>query len=73
MAYIDDLQQENRRLKQQLHDLMFVPATKWGNCRRGCEPAYLDKDGFCSPACKLGAPRGKFVTVRNTTDQLILL
>lgn len=37
-------------------------AYEWGNCRRGCPSAYL-VDGFCSPACKLGAPRGEFVTV----------
>lgn len=36
---------------------------KWGNCKRGCPPAYLSRDGFCSPACKLGAPRGEFVTL----------
>lgn len=36
---------------------------EWGNCARGCPPAYL-VGGFCSPACALGAPRGEFVTVR---------
>lgn len=34
----------------------------WGNCLRGCPPSYLDREGFCSPACKLGAPRGEYVT-----------
>ena len=36
---------------------------EWGNCRRGCPPAYL-VEGFCSPACKMGAPRGEYVTVK---------
>lgn len=36
---------------------------EWGNCRRGCAPSYLDKAGYCSPACHRGAPKGKFVTV----------
>lgn len=36
----------------------------WGNCRRGCPPAYLNRNGYCSPACELGAPRGEFVTVK---------
>lgn len=35
----------------------------WGNCRCGCPPSYLDRDGFCSPACHLGAPRGRYVTL----------
>lgn len=35
---------------------------EWGNCIRGCPPSYLDREGFCSPACHVGAPRGEFVT-----------
>jgi len=40
-----------------------LSAVGWGNCKRGCPPAYL-VDGFCSPACALGAPRGQFVTLK---------
>ncbi len=36
---------------------------EWGNCKRGCPPSYLDQEGFCSPACARGAPKGEFVTV----------
>lgn len=36
---------------------------EWGNCRRGCPPSYLDQEGFCSPACRLGFPRGEYVTL----------
>jgi hypothetical protein len=43
--------------------LALAEPPEWGNCRRGCAPAYLDRAGFCSPACKLGAPRGEFVTI----------
>jgi hypothetical protein len=42
---------------------------EWGICRRGCPPAFLNQDGFCSPACVLGAPRGKFVTEASITDR----
>lgn len=38
------------------------PHPSWGNCKRGCPPAYLVR-GFCSPACEKGAPRGEYVTV----------
>jgi len=62
MAYVEELEQENRRLRRELLDKKFIPATTWGNCKRGCAPAYLDKDGFCSPACAMGAPKGEFVT-----------
>lgn len=46
----------------------------WGNCLRGCPPAYLDKEGFCSPACKLGFPRGEYVTLpnRESADEIRL-
>ena len=27
----------------------------WGNCRNGCEPSYLDADGYCSPGCHMGS------------------
>lgn len=63
MSYVEQLEQENRRLRTDLREAKFVPATKWGGCRRGCSDAYLDQDGFCSPACHVGAPKGKFVTV----------
>lgn len=38
----------------------------WGDCKRGCLPSYLDREGFCSPACHVGAPRGQYVTLRRT-------
>lgn len=40
---------------------------EWGNCRRGCPPAFINSRGFCSPACAMGAPRGEFVTVADKT------
>jgi hypothetical protein len=40
---------------------------RWGNCRRGCPPSYLDRYGYCSPACHVGAPRGEFVTLDAST------
>ena len=39
---------------------------QWGNCKRGCPPAYLLNE-FCSPACELGMPRGEFVTMEPVT------
>jgi hypothetical protein len=63
VSLIDQLEKENRALRSELNLRMFIPATKWGNCKRGCPPAYLDEDDFCSPACKMGAPRGQYVTV----------
>lgn len=51
---IDELEEARMELKQ---------PPEWGNCRRGCPPAFLDRDGYCSPACALGAPRGEFVTL----------
>jgi hypothetical protein len=50
-----------RDAKSQWEDSTRPPV--WGNCRRGCPPSYLDQDGYCSPACHLGAPRGEFVTI----------
>lgn len=29
----------------------------YGNCKRGCPPAYLNENGFCSPNCEMGQPR----------------
>jgi len=58
MTYVEQLEQESRRLRKELQEAKFIPATKWGNCKRGCPPAYLDRDEFCSPACALGQPRG---------------
>lgn len=63
MTLIEQLEKDNRRLRFELREQMFVPATEWGNCRRGCPPSYLDAGGFCSPACAMGAPRGEFYTV----------
>ena len=55
---IEELEEAREELKQ---------PPEWGNCRRGCSPAYLDREGFCSPACAMGAPRGEFVTVTQPT------
>lgn len=63
MAYVEELERENKRLRQELHEAMFVPATSWGNCKRGCPPAYLDDDGFCSPSCAKGGKRGQFYSL----------
>jgi hypothetical protein len=51
--------------EEQIDDLnrQLVKPVPWGNCIRGCQPSYLDKQGFCSPACHVGAPRGEFVTL----------
>lgn len=43
------------------NNLLTLPPD-WGNCRRGCPPSYLDRQGFCSPACHWGAPKGRYVT-----------
>lgn len=48
-------------LEEKLEERRAGP--EWGNCKRGCPPSYLDRDGYCSPACKLGFPRGEYVTV----------
>lgn len=37
-------------------------AVCWGNCLRGCPPAYI-VDGFCSPGCRDGGARGQFYSV----------
>lgn len=59
-------QLENTRdeLQEAREALALPPA--WGDCRRGCPPAFLDREGFCSPACVLGAPRGQYVTVKES-------
>jgi hypothetical protein len=49
-------------LKTDLREALDKPP-EWGNCRRGCQESYLDPEGFCSPACHLGAPKGKWVTL----------
>ncbi len=54
---VADLEAELEDMKE-LHD-----NPEWGNCRRGCPPAFINSHGFCSPACAMGAPRGEFVTV----------
>lgn len=63
---IDRLKIRLETTRQELEDARLELKTppEWGNCRRGCPPAYLSRDGFCSPACALGAPRGEFVTIR---------
>jgi len=60
-----DMKKAKDVLVQELEDarLELKQPPEWGHCRRGCAPSYLDRAGFCSPACHLGAPKGKFVTV----------
>jgi len=43
---------------------------EWGNCRRGCEPSYLDTEGFCSPSCAMGGQRGEYYSVASTQEVL---
>lgn len=59
---VDEQLERALEMIDELNEKLKKPA-EWGNCIRGCEPAYLDKEGFCSPACHVGAPRGKYVTV----------
>lgn len=45
----------------ELEDLVLEMREKkpiWGSCRAGCADSYLDPEGYCSPACHYGAPRG---------------
>lgn len=53
MTYVEQLERDVQlwRLRAE------KPATRYGNCKRGCAPAYLDDEDFCSPQCKLGQPR----------------
>jgi len=67
-AWSDDLDDKDESIETttaELEEARIEAAQppEWGNCKRGCPPAYLDREGFCSPACKLGAPRGEFVTL----------
>lgn len=55
---IDDKDKEIEGFKEQLSK-----PPEWGNCRRGCPPAYLDAERFCSPGCKAGGARGQFYSV----------
>lgn len=66
---IDDKDESLETTRQELEDerVESKKPPEWGSCRRGCAPAYLDRDRFCSPACKLGAPRGEFVTASSNT------
>lgn len=50
--------------KEDLEEILANCDTpEWGNCRRGCDPSYLDSAGFCSPACAVGSPtKGQFYT-----------
>lgn len=60
----DKLKERLETTLQELEDarLALARPPEWGNCRRGCTPAYLDRAGFCSPACHWGAPKGRYVT-----------
>lgn len=62
---IEKLEESLKFTTQELEDARkeLKQPPEWGNCIRGCEAAYLDRQGFCSPACHVGAPRGKYVTV----------
>lgn len=57
---VTDLEDANERIQER------YARPEWGNCCRGCPPSYLDREGFCSPACHVGAPRGEFVTLAVT-------
>ena len=61
---LDEIDRLNDRLDTALNELeeARLASPEWGNCKRGCAPAYLDENGFCSPACAMGAPKGEFVT-----------
>jgi|SRR5579859_4647140 len=61
-AEVGEAKQELQVVTQDLYDEQQAPV-EWGNCKRGCPPAYLNKKGYCSPACEMGAPRGQFVTL----------
>lgn len=56
---LHEAEEESEDLKEQ----MAEASPEWGNCKRGCPPSYLDHEGFCSPACSLGHPRGEYVTL----------
>lgn len=64
---IERLEDSIETTTQELEDERQLAASppEWGGCRRGCPDAYLDRDGYCSPACVLGAPRGRYVTPVN--------
>lgn len=69
-AWSDDLEDARESLEtttQELEDARTEAAAppEWGGCRRGCPPSYLNPEGYCSPACVLGAPRGEYVTPVN--------
>jgi len=59
---VEDLQDKLETTTAELDEAnrLLAKPPEWGNCRRGCPPAYLDRDRYCSPACKLGQPRGEF-------------
>ena len=63
-SYEADAKDDKDRIEELKDQVAELQQPKWGNCVRGCPPSYLDVAGFCSPACKLGAPRGEFVTMK---------
>lgn len=48
-------------------DDQMIVDPRWGNCRRGCSPSYLNKNGYCSPNCERGWPRGEFVELQEVS------
>jgi hypothetical protein len=59
---LDDLPMILDEWDEAVGEAELASAARWGNCRRGCPPSYVDGAGYCSPACHVGAPRGEFVT-----------
>ena len=52
-----------KTVEKVIYKTVYSESVEWGNCRRGCPPSYLDTHGYCSPACRLGAPRGNYITI----------
>ena len=59
---LDKAEDHIEALQTDLREALDKPP-EWGNCKRGCQESYLDPEGFCSPACHLGAPKGRWVTL----------
>jgi len=68
---VEKLEAKVLELEEELEEIdegeKIDPDPEWGNCRRGCPPAFINSRGFCSPACAMGAPRGEFVTLNAST------